>query len=352
MYQRKAFYNLIVLIVMLAFALFNVSTQIAEYIGVAGVDGRVFYFVAALSAGAIPLLIAALGGQFLDNAKCVTTSKLCRTWVPRMALSCLFWWMIMALLYMKAEYPSDLDVDTFFECLATVLENPYCARIYHLVFMMVLLYPLLKRIADSLRAMQYIIIVSFCLCVLNPLIGQLPYISYINLFTDQINWQFFSVYALFLFLGVYINRQELELHWRIVIYCLGGLSTAAMYMLTVIYSASLNIFDDEWLNENSIFVFLQSLAVLVLLNQLSKKCATQRRIEGILNEVGRYGYTFAAVYTISETLISQVLTFEDASAPLTMMLKYTTCLVICGIIEFGMKRIPILFYLSKSPGEL
>ena len=351
MYQQKKYYNCIIAVSMVAFCLFNVSTQMAVSVAVASFDGKLCIFIAALAAPALPLMISGIGGRFLDSSMDLSLRTIARRYLPRAALSALFWWISIALLFMRIEYPTELDTDTFFDCLSMVLENPYCVRFYQLSFVMVLFYPLLKKAANSEKAMQYALLVSLGLCILNPMLEMIPYVRYITLFTNQINWQFFTAYTFYLFLGMYLRRQKIPGHWRIVIYCAGALSTIAMYMLTVVFNANLNGYTDEWMSDTSVFVAIQTLAILVFIKSIITRQKEKTETRSVLRELGGYGYAFIAFYTVSDIVTSQGLLLENYAVPVVLITKTLVRLCLCIGMGYGAKRLPILSYISSDPGD-
>lgn len=351
MYQRKKYYNCIIAVAMVVFCFFNVSTQMAENAALSGFDGKLCVFTAALAAPALPLMISGIGGRFLDNSLDLSLRTIICNYLPKAALSALCWWIAIALLFMRMEYPTELDVDTFFDCLSVVLENPYCVRFYQLCFVMVLFYPLLKKAANSAKAMQYTLLVSFGLCVVNPLLEMVPYVRYITLFTNQINWHFFSAYTFYLFLGMYLRKREIPGYWRAVIYCAGVLSAIAMYMFTVVADANLKGFTDEWMSDASVFVAVQTFSILVFVKAIVARKKEKTSTGTLLREVGGYGYAFIAFYTASDIVTSQGLMLENYAVPAALIMKTLICLCFCIVMGYGAKRLPILSYISTDPGD-
>ena len=71
----------------------------------------------------VGLIVALLGLIYLNTDISYSNRVVYGKLLPTAVIACLFWWIADALMYQKANFTNDLDLDTFFECMGNVLKE-------------------------------------------------------------------------------------------------------------------------------------------------------------------------------------------------------------------------------------
>lgn len=188
--------------------------------------------IAALVQWALPVMVMLAGSIFLAPVRPCSLRTLWRHMIPAATVSCVLWWCAAAVVCLQKNYPQELDLSTYMHCLSQVLDAPYNISYCQMLVSMFLLYPLLWRIVESDSTTRYCLAVLFVINLMFPLIRQSTYTANVTLFTDQLNWGFFSAWAFYLLLGAYLTRHSPAYGIRLAVYCLGIISTGLIPALT------------------------------------------------------------------------------------------------------------------------
>ena len=238
MSTRQTYKGILSILVMLTIAICNVSSDIWNSIKISDPSWDLYGTITVITQCGLPLLICLIGMIYLDRDIYYSTSMVYKKLLPQATIACSFWWIISALIQLKTNHSNEMDFDTFLECMGKVLYEPFNIFLLQLFVIMFAFYPLLTRILSNNKLLFYALITSFAICMFFPAIEQIPYIRYVNLFTNQINWNFFTSYGFYLLFGIWVMRTNFDWHHRIVVYCSGVLSSVAMITLTKIISTN------------------------------------------------------------------------------------------------------------------
>lgn len=342
MVKRRTHLDILTLIAMLAMVICNISSDAWNSISFNSTSWNVYGWLTVSTQFGVPLLIALLGITVFNRDMLYSNYTVYRRLLPQAAISCGFWWLIVSLIYMKTNFANELDTETFMECMGQVLQSPYNIDLLQLIVMLFAFYPLLARIAQSRKMLFYAMLVSFAITMLVPIMENIPYVRRLNLFLNQINWGFFSVYGVYLFGGLWTEKSNFEWHHRVVIYCAGLLSTVAMFSLTKIFSVSVADVDSRFINLDSPFIAIQTFAIMVFAKNLIKREASSGCICRILKCVARNKYGFIALYVVGFELASHYI--GERSTPLLAVFTYFFVNILC----LGLRQVPLISYLLSD----
>lgn len=345
MQRDNSYKHIILSLSLLAIAFFNVSSQAWDSFWIANTEWRISGIFTVLSSWGIPVFIASIGLFFLSDESQISTRYNLLKRVPRAILGCAIWWIVSSLVYLKYYHPNETDSDTFFECMSKVLETPFNIKLLQLVVLFFAFYPLLKRIAANEKMTKYAVIIFFAFSCVLPAIHFVPYLNYVNLFADQINWGFFTPFGLYLFIGLYLTKKEYEWHQRVVIYCVGVLSTVAMFACTVFLSAENIGYDTRFVVESSPFVALQSSAIIVLCKSIISKTKGLKR-DAVFQNVAYAAYVFIPLFSITQNLMGYIVSFEKAPILLLIPAEALLCFACSICLSILIRKVPIISYFS------
>lgn len=339
MTKKQTYLDILTIIALLFVAICNISSDTWNSISFGSDAWNYYGWLTVLTQLGIPLLIALFGIELFGKEMNYSNHTVYCKLLPQVTLSCVFWWIIVALIYMGTNFANELDVDTFMECMSQVLRSPYNISLLQLIVMLVAFYPLLARIVRNEKLLLYAMLVSFVVTMIIPVMESIPYVRRLNLFLNQINWGFFSAYGVYLFIGYWATKTSFDWHHRIVIYCSGLLSTVAMFSLTKVFSASVADVDSRFINIDSPFIAIQVLAIIVFAKSVFKKEISNKHINDILNYIAGNKYAFIALYAVGFTITSHYV--GEHNSLLLVVGTYVSVNLIC----LFLRRLPLLSYL-------
>lgn len=328
-----------------AIALWNIALPLLNATPLKDAQWSITGIYSILSAWGFPLLIAGMGCCYLTESETYSTGFILTKRLPRALIGCIVWWLISTLTLMKYSRPDEIDIDTFFETMAKVLEPPYLAKFLILVVVFFAFYPLLKRIADDQKLTGYAVLVFAAISVLVPILRYIPYLKYVYLFAVQINWGFFTEFGLYLFLGIFLSRKTIEWHLRVVIYCAGILSTVAMYACTVWTYSEENGMDNSFICEASPFTALQTTAIIVLILSLVNKKRTEKASR-IWKEIAQCSYAFIPMSAVLILVIDKTLSLDTLPTAGTIPIEMLIVLLSALAFSIVIRRLPVLSYFT------
>lgn len=344
--QSKSYKYILIVISLMALATTNISTQIWDSFWITDPAWKASaIFTVAFSWG-MPLLIAVTGGLLLDNDLTYSVKHTMSKMLPSAIFGCVFWWVVCTLIYMKNNCPNELDADTFFDSMAIVLDEPYNIKYLQTVVMLFAFFPLLKKIVDNVKLVFYALIVSFCISSLFPALENIPYVRYVTLFTNQINWNFFTAFGTYLFLEVWLSSKTFEWYYRTVIYCLGIFSTVAKYALTVFYSSGEIGFDHRFVDVNSPFTLFQVAAIIILVKTQTETIKLKSD-NNIIKITARSAYGFIPGFVISQEFVNHVISFENLPIFIAIPLEIVLCFILAVVIGSSFRKLPLLSYFTN-----
>lgn len=252
---------------LIALALSNAFGSVWVTLSAGQVKWTVCNLVASLTQWALPSLVAVVGSIFLAASHHWNLKALWRSVIPMSVMSCVIWWVVSSAIWIQNNYPLDLDLLTFRECMAAVLEEPANISFCQMLVSFFILYPLLWRLAGDRKLMRYALILFFTMGLVEPFLAYIPYASILSMFANQLNWGYFRAWTFYLLFGAYITRYELKWPIRLAIYCAGIVAGGSMAALTS-WQTNLAVgYVNEYIGFSSPLTGLQTIAVVVLFRQ-------------------------------------------------------------------------------------
>lgn len=339
MSKKQIHISVLSVLAMLAFALADITSDIWYTTQINSFSWDFYGGITIATQWGIPLLISLWGIIFLDKDMLYSTHTIYCKFLPQVIITGVCWWIVSALIHLQTNFANEMDIDTFFECMGIVLSEPYNVFLLQLFISLFAFYPLLARISKSKELLQYALITSFVICMFLPILQNIPYIRLVNLFTNQINWNFFTSFGFYVFFGIWIMKNRFAWHHRIVIYCMGVLATVAMFSLTKIFSATSMGIDTRFVNINSPFVVMQVLAIFVFVKEVFSIDVKNDSTKNILSEFTRNIYGYIVLYVIVSNLISFYI-------PISFIFLFPViCFVLINVICSALRRLPIMSFL-------
>ena len=331
--NKKSWQSWALLAAIICLALNNETMSLVNDISIDMGLRRVYGLIASASLWGMPLIAMLMGNYFLGSTYSRNNRTLWRFMLPTAIISCGFWWIVSAAIQMQENYPGELDLQTFVQCLGEVLEAPGNIRFCHMVCSMFLLYPLLQSIARDYSVMRYSVIVLFLITLVEPLLRGIPYVQELRLFLDQLNWGFFRAWGFYILLGALLNKDEFSWQARLIVYCLGIISVGAVYYIAHSLSEGVVFVDLSVMDFDSPFAALQALAVALFFRQVFRQGS--RSVQWLFLE-GMWVYV--PVICIAGAIGNRIPLF-DGNAMLVLAARVLIMTTITVLIIFAFSRL-------------
>ena len=224
--------------------------------------------VSGLTQWAMPTSVCIIGSIFLSAPHSIGLSALWRRFIPSAIFSCIIWWLASSVVIMHNNHPQDLDFLTFRECMAEALEAPSFIGFCHMLVSFFILYPLLFRIANNEKLTLYTMLLIFAISMLETTLREVPYLSAVTMFADQLNWGYYRAWAFYLLFGAWVTKHEFDWKGALAIYVLGILATSLTISLTSITTNFNPGYANEYIGYTSPLTAVQTAAVVVFFRRL------------------------------------------------------------------------------------
>lgn len=239
--------------------------------------------IAALTQWALPLMVMLVGSIFLVSSRPYSVRMTWQKMIPVAVISCIFWWCSAAVVCLQKYYPQEMDVVTYIHCLGLALDTPFNISYCQMLVSMFFLYPLLWKIVANEKVTRYCLMVLFVINIVLPQLNHIPYLSTVTLFTDQLNWGFYRIWAFYLMLGAYLSRRKPSWPVCLAVYCMGIVSTGLMAALTSWKTESAIGFCNNYLGMSSPFTAFQAVAIFLSVSTFCNVRMTSaiKKLEGL-----------------------------------------------------------------------
>lgn len=248
----------------------HLSAQKFDRVAVGTYEWMVFNVYDSLSRWAVPIFVMISGALFLNPARSFDMRIMMKKNLLRLATAFVFW----SAVYAGVEYLQG-------QRLRNVAFH-FIAGGIHLWFLymlagLYLIVPLLRRIAESEKAMKYFLLLWFGISILlnscRPLIAYINkrYSGWLDVVLNDVNLQFVGGFSGYFVLGHYLHNTAISKKSRWAIYAFGMVGAAATIGATYLLSKKAGYKTVDYYGFFSLGVFLQTAAVFVLFKYNSPK---------------------------------------------------------------------------------
>lgn len=191
-------------------------------------EWQVFNFYDCLVRFCVPVFVMISGVFFLEPDRDINFKKILNNNIFKIVQVFIFWSLIYSI-YKIVIKNASINLSFFLEIMYGY---------YHMwfLFMIVGLYiitPFLRKIAKDKKLIEYFILLSFIFCYIVNLVMFIPKISeIIEIIINKINLVFVLGYTGYFFTGYYLNKYELDLKIKKLIYILATISLLATILIS------------------------------------------------------------------------------------------------------------------------
>ena len=326
----------------IAVIVIHVSAKKFAVVDIGSYSWFVFDVYNSFSRWGVPVFVMISGALFLDPDKKINLKSFYSKNLVRIITAFLFW----SALYAAVDYINGTR-------LRTVVFNFMSGGI-HLWFLymiagLYLIVPLVRKLTESKSHTAYFLVLAFVFSVLyytgKSLISFVDprFAGSVEVVSNELSMKFVCGYTGYFVLGYFLHRYEIPKKLRGVIYVLGCLGATATILLTYVFSKKSNGLDLIFLDDFSVFVLLEAVAVFVFckyhLNNL-KNAKMQKMIMAISKcSFGIYLVHYFMVRYTREIFHMSPTTYNPI---ITIPLISGGIFVLSLIISFILNKMPIV----------
>lgn len=292
------------------------------------------------------------GVLFLNPFKEIRIDKIYKYYLKRIFVAFVFW----SFLYMLYGIVMDFIVNGFHTNFAILIKEHYLSFLYgryHMwyLFMLMGLYlvtPLLRKIMDSKKMIQYFLILSFIFGFGFQLIEMIPIIGDIakKILIEKAHFTIFSSYTGYFVLGYYLHRYDLKIKIRKIIYILAIVGLTFTIIGTTMWSLKTNQLENGLYNYLLPNILCMSIAVFLIVKyhfyQKKAKAFERSRIIGKISQLSLGMYLihdFFIIY-IENTFLDRIVLYPSIGIPLLTVIVF----LMSFLVVYCINKIP---YINK-----
>ena len=339
MNDRKIFYNLIIDISFVVFAVFFVAAHQLSGTFKGDAGSVVLVCLMSVTAFSLPMLFSGLCGRFLDRSLRLSVAYVYHRLLPRVFASTVILCACGGMIYWKLYSDGDFRLGALRDSVYSIIRTPCCLYFYPMTLLMIILYPLFKRLIADKKYWKSMSILCFIVCLLSSAV------AYLSFFPDEFGTAL--AYIAFIMMAVLVEHIHFDPTWRMIIYGAGLLASAFIIIMTIRYSVLQTEMDYTWVEEAMIFVLVQLFAALVLIRN---RC---RRIRSLdyekrywINELSSSGYIYVFVFSILSVPVSSLPFIQALPGFLRFLLVIVISLVLtlagCALLN----RLPVVSWFT------
>lgn len=327
--ERRSWQGILSVIALLALSFKNSFESLWSETSIGMRTWSLCNVVSACTQWAMPAMVVLVGSVFLAAEKRLKVKYIWRHCIPSAIISCVIWWALSAVVWMKNNHPQDLDLITFRECMADVLEAPASIGFCQMLVTFFVLFPLLHTIAQNQKITQYGIILIFAMSMIESIFRYIPYLSAIALFTDQLNWGYYRAWTFYLLCGAWITKYELDWKISLFIYSAGIISTGALIALTSSATMISPGYANDYLGYRSPFTGIQTLAICLFIRRVFGEAHDTK-----LTRISKNIWHCAPILFIVSTFTERLMEFIEISSLKNILYSamlnaiFTFCLIL------------------------
>ena len=219
----------------------------------------------SLARWAVPIFIMVSGVVFLNPEKTLLTRNIFTKYIPRLAVSFIFWsavYLLLKIVLFKQEMSTGNIIKAFITGHYHLWYLPMSMGLY-------LVTPVLRRLITDKKTTMYFLCLSFVITFIIPSIleiarlidGRLFDVG--NLFVKQFNLYLPLGYTAYFMLGEFIDKTSISKRIEHIVYILGGVGGIYTTLMTIIASLKNNSAYTGFLGYCSINVLFESLAIFI-----------------------------------------------------------------------------------------
>ncbi|MCR4801376.1 MAG: acyltransferase family protein [Lachnospiraceae bacterium] len=236
--KRIVYLDIIKIISIFAMMIIHVAASQIHNVQEGSYEWNTFAIYQCLTHFCVPIFFMCSGIFFLQPERKIKIARLYKHNIVRMISALLFWGILYAG-YAFYCCKKDLGMNVR-ESLSKVYNDEFTYGHYHLWFLyaiigVYIIVPLLRKIAEDKKMIEYFLIVAFVFCFCRNMYPIIPFVGYkIETVLERVDLNFVVGYPSYFLLGYYLHTYELGKMYKKILYVLGGISVGIMIIGTVV----------------------------------------------------------------------------------------------------------------------
>lgn len=321
----------------------HVAAQNWGQVEITSFEWHVFNIVDSAVRWAVPIFVMISGALFLDNDKPIDYKRLYLNNIVRLIVAFAFWSFVYSLV--KIIYGASI----------TTAMKAFITGNYHMWYipMMIALYimiPFIRKITESKKLTEYYLTIGFIFTFFIPeIINHMRHFELTKGLAEAFNAVFSNMsdagigYVFYFVLGLYLNKYEIRLQLRKIVYILAVVSCFATTLLTVWFSYKTGTANQMFYGPFTINVLLMAIGIFIYIRYVLGSMKLPERGIKMVKIISKYSF---GIY-LSHALVLDIFwrngidTLRMNSVMAIVVLSVVT-LMISLIISSVLSHIPII----------
>lgn len=341
--NRIFYFDKLKIFAVFAVIVIHISAQNWYTAKVMSTEWLLFTVLDSVSRWAVPVFIMVSGSLFLSKERGIR--HILKNNLPRIITAFIFW----SALFVVADAHQGKEM-TFAEGFQDFISGHYHLWYLFVIAALYLIVPFIKKITESEKLTEYLLIVSFIFSVVLPFaIGILSvYSQYwrtqvntLNLKTDMTP---VKGYLFFFVLGYWLSKKEISKKMRVLAYIGGLIGSAFTIVFTAFASLHIGKSCTVFLDNFTFGCVLESIAVFVFFRYNADKRSPSEKSGKIIKTLSKYTFGVYLSHAMVLEFINKTMHFNTlsmnafAAVPLLILIVGAVSLAITAILN----QIPIV----------
>ena len=283
----------------------------------------------------VPIFLMISGALFLNPDKKLSLRKLYTHNILRVITAFCFWSFIYACYdYLPTEGPSFLTI---------ILLGHFHMWFLWLIVGLYMLVPILRKVVENRRVMEYFLLLSFVFSFVVPFIFELtkifiPTLTSIveigEMYCNNLRLQMLSAFTFYFILGYYLHNIKIHRKIENTFILLGILACIGISGMSYFLFRSTSVLNESFYDYGTFFVMLETIAIFLLVKRLAN-------VENkLVYSLSKYSFGIYLVHMLVYYILGLTSTMINPliGIPLLSLLVF----VVSYVIVLLLSRIPIL----------
>lgn len=345
--NRIVYFDLLRICATIAVIVLHVAGMNWQHVDVDSYEWNVFNVADSAVRWAVPIFVMISGALFLDSDRTINIKNIYKKNIVRIVTAFIFW----SAVYSIDGYMQGIGAK---ETIVALIKGNYHLWFLFMIIMLYILIPVLRKITESKKTMEYFLIVSIAVSVVLP--STFTLLEIINIphtatLISSLKSAFSNVtsnigfgYTTYYILGLYLAKHDVSIKVQRISYVLGVLGFISTIILTFFSSNKLGKPYELFYSSFSINVMLMVIGIFVFFKYVISKKKWKEKYIKIISKLAKYSF---GVYLVHDLVIDKLKLWMQldtlAYDPITSIIIIVSCVTIISyIIAAIINTIPLL----------
>ena len=313
----------------------HISSANWHGVGVNTYEWRMMNLFDSVSRWCVPVLAMISGSLFLNRD--VPLKKIFGKYILRLGIAYIVWSFAYSFIY---NIILKRDLSAFF---GAFIQGNFHMWFILMIIGMYMITPFLRRIIVDDHLTRYFVLLAIIVAVAIPQavsivkVFSAKYGEFAEEFIDKFHLKFVLGFTVYYMMGYHLSNATLSRKATAMIYVLGVIGFLSTIICTLLISMKLDKPVSVFYDNHSVNVFLESVAVFMLVKNTAGKKRISSKTAGILSALSKYSFGAYLVHAFILSILSKFLHLNSLS--FNPLLSVPLTAVVAFIVSFGISAV-------------